>query len=243
MSLEPEEQQEQQQRQYSDEEISKILATAKATRIERDEAAKKAKGLETQINDLTAQIEQIKGLDPERYQQLEKLAQTYEEQKLEKEKNFAELKERWQGEKTALQQQIEELNSNLKNTRIINSLEKAFYATGGRAGKDDDGLTYFDLIRDRAMQFIEVDDSGKLLIIDPRDKTKLTTEKGIPFTVEDLMLRFRKSGPTTALFEPVGNGAGGGMQRNNGFNSAVTREQLMKLPRAERLAKAREMGL
>lgn len=239
----PPEEDQQQQKQYSDEEISKIISATKASRDERDEAVRRAKELENQIAEYKGQIEKIKGLDPKRYQELEALAQTYEERKLEEQKNFSELKERWQGEKTSLQQQIEQLNNDLKNTRVINALEKAFYSVGGRAGKDDDGLTYFDLIRDRAMQFIEVDDSGRLSIIDPRDKTKLTTDKGIPYTIEDLMIRFRKSGPTTALFEPSSNGAGGGMQRNNGFNSAITREQLMQLPRAERLAKARELGL
>ncbi|MBD2437374.1 hypothetical protein [Nostoc sp. FACHB-110] len=233
-----------QPKQYSDEEITKILNTAKATRDERDKAASRAKELETQIGDLSKQLEQIKGIDPKKYQELETLAQTYEEQKLEDQRKFGELKERWQGERTTLQQQIQQLQGDLKSTRVTNALEKAFYAVGGKAGKDDDGLTYFDLLRDRAMQYIEVDESGKLVVIDPRDRTKMVTDKGTPYAIEDLMTRFRSAGPTTSLFEPVGNGAGGGMQRSNGNGgTAMQREQLMKLPRAERLTESRKRGI
>ncbi|MBD2489000.1 hypothetical protein [Aulosira sp. FACHB-615] len=239
----PPELEDSQTKTYSEEEITKILNTAKATRAERDEAAKKAKELETQLAETTKQLEQIKGVDPKRYQELETLAKTYEERKLEEQREFGELKERWQSERTTLQQQNQQLQNELKTTRVINALEKAFYAVGGKAGSEGD-LSYFDLLRDRAMQYIEVDETGKLAIIDPRDKTRMVTDKGTPYTVEDLMTKFRTAGPTTSLFEPIGNGAGGGMQRSNGSaGSAVTREQLMKLPRAERLAKARELGI
>ncbi|MBW4677134.1 MAG: hypothetical protein KME52_24955 [Desmonostoc geniculatum HA4340-LM1] len=233
-----------QDKHYTDEEISRILATAQATRKERDEVAKKAKELETKNTELSGQLEQIKGIDPEKYKDLEKRAQAYEESKLEKERNFQELKERWTGEKTTLQQQIQHLQDNLKQTQIVNALEKSFYATGGKAGKDDDGYSYFDLIRDRAINYIVLDDQGKINVIDPRDKTPLKDTKGVSFTVDDLMLKLRSGGPTAALFDPIGNGAGGGMARSHGTqNTAMLREQIMKLPRAERLAKARELGI
>ena len=230
-------------KQYSDEEISKILNTAKATRTERDEAAKKAKELEENNRKLSEQLEQIKGIDPKRFKELEQLAQTYEDKKLEDNRQFSDLKERWQGERTTLSQQINQLQGDLKQTKITNALEKAFYSVGGKAGKDDEGYTYFDMISNRAMQFVEVDENGKLLIIDPRDRTKMVTEKGAAFTIEDLMLKFRSAGPTTSLFEPANNSAGSGMNRSTTPSSANTREQLMKLPRAERLAKARELGI
>ncbi|MFK0731422.1 MAG: hypothetical protein ACFKPT_02565 [Gloeotrichia echinulata GP01] len=231
-------------KQYSDEEITKILNTAQATRKERDEAAKKAKDLEAKVAELSGNLEKIKGIDPNKYQELEKLAANYEERKLEEQRNFSELKERWTGEKTTLQQQIGQLQESNRQAQIINALEKSFYATGGKSGKDDDGLTYFDLIRDRAANYIVLDDQGKITVIDPRDKTPLKDTKGVSFTVDDLMLKLRSGGPTAALFDPIGNGAGGGMVRSHGTqNAAMLREQIMKLPRAERLAKARELGL
>jgi DNA repair exonuclease SbcCD ATPase subunit len=144
------------QKQYSDEEISKILATAKATRGERDEAAKRAKELETRITELSGQLETIKGIDPKKYKELEQLAQTYEERKLEEQRQFSKLKERWTGEKTSLQQEIEQLKQSLKQTQIVNTLEKSFYAIGGKTGKDEDGYSYFDLIRERATKYIQI---------------------------------------------------------------------------------------
>ncbi|MEA5606004.1 hypothetical protein [Nostoc sp. UHCC 0252] len=45
-------------------------------------------------------------------------------------------------------QEIEQLKESLKQNQIINALEKSFYATGSKAGKDEDGYSYFDLIRD-----------------------------------------------------------------------------------------------
>jgi hypothetical protein len=232
-------------KQYSDEEITKILNTVQATRKERDEAAKKAKELETKVAELSGNLEKIKGIDPNKYQELEKLAASYEERKLEEQRNFSELKERWTGEKTTLQQQIQQLQENLKQNQIINALEKSFYATGGKSGKDDDGYTYFDLIRDRAINYILLDESGKLIVIDPRDKTPLKDPKGVSFTVDDLMLKLRTGGPTASLFEPIGNGAGGGMTRSQHGtqNTAMVREQIMQLPRSERIARARQLGI
>ncbi|MEH1821526.1 MAG: hypothetical protein V7L31_21005 [Nostoc sp.] len=232
-------------KQYSDEEITKILNTVGATRKERDEAAKRAKELETKVAELSSNLEKIKGIDPSKYQELEKLARDYEESKLEKERNFAELKERWTGEKTTLQQQIQQLQESNRQQTILNALEKSFYATGGKSGRDDDGLTYFDLIRDRAANYIVLDEQGRITIIDPKDKTPLKDTKGVSLTVDDLMLKLRSGGPTASLFEPIGNGAGSGMVRSQHGtqNPAMLREQIMALPRSERIAKARELGI
>jgi hypothetical protein len=72
----------------------------------------------------------------------------------------------------------------------------------------------------------------------------LKDTKGVSLTVDDLMLKLRSGGPTASLFDPIGNGAGSGMTRSHGTqNAAMLREQIMKLPRAERLAKARELGI
>ncbi|QLE47928.1 hypothetical protein FD724_07230 [Nostoc sp. C057] len=232
-------------KQYSDDEISRILATAQATRKERDEAAKRAKELEIKVNELSGNLEKIKGIDPNKYQELEKLAQTYEERKLEEQRNFSELKERWTVKETTLLAQVQQLQENLKQNQIINALEKSFYATGGKSGKDEDGYTYFDLIRDRAANYIVLDDQGKITIIDPRDKTPLKDTKGANFTVDDLMLKLRSAGPTASLFEPISNGAGSGMTRSQHGtqNTAMVREQIMALPRSERISKARQLGI
>ena len=229
---------------YSDEEISKILNTAKATRKERDSVAERAKELENQNLELQKALEQIKGIDPDKFKQLEQIAATYEERKLEEERKFSELKERWTGERTSFAQQIQELQQQLQSTQVVNALEKAFYSCGGRSGKDDDGYTYFDLIQERAKAYIQRDDKGKLLVIDPRDGTAMRDPKGNPYSVEDLMLRLRSSGPTTSLFEPP-DSRGSGMNRSANFNSiSATRDSLMGISnRAERLAKARELGI
>lgn len=160
-------------KQYSDDEVTKILNTAKATRTEQDEVAKRAKDLETKVAELSGQLEKIQGIDPKRFQELEQLAQTYEERKLEEQRNFQELKERWSGEKTTLQQEIGQLKENLKQNQIINALEKSFYATGGIAGKDEDGYSYFDLIRDHAINYIVLDEHSNFIVINPRNKTPL----------------------------------------------------------------------
>ncbi|MHC5779304.1 hypothetical protein [Nostoc sp.] len=232
-------------KKYSDEEITKILNTAQATRKERDDVAKKAKDLETKVAELSENLEKIKGIDPVKYKELEITAAQYEDRKLEEQRGFAELKERWTGEKTTLQQQIVQLQESNRQSQIINALEKSFYATGGKSGKDDDGWTYFDLIRDRAATHIVLDDQGKITIIDPRDKTPLKDTKGVSFTVDDLMFKLRSAGPTASLFEPIGNGAGGGMTRSQGSqNGAMVTAQIMQIPsRSDRITKFRAMGI
>lgn len=232
------------EKQYTPEEIQKILSTVKATRKERDEAATKAKDLESKVTELSKSLEQIKGIDPNKFKEYEQLAATYEERKLEEQKNFEELKQRWTTEKTSFTQQIQELQVQLQNTQIVTALEKAFYSCGGRAGKDEDGYSYFDLIQDRAKKYIQLDEKGRLVVLDPRDKTPMRDPKGNAYSVEDLMLKLRAGGPTAALFESD-KGAGGGMQRSSQYNSVTaTRESLMQMGnRAERLAKARELGI
>ncbi|QLE40435.1 hypothetical protein FD723_08190 [Nostoc sp. C052] len=72
-----------------------------------------------------------------------------------------------------MQQEIEQLKESLKQNQIINALEKSFYATSGKAGKDEDGYSYFDLISDRAINYILLDEHDKFIIIDPHGKTPL----------------------------------------------------------------------
>ncbi|MBN3948478.1 MAG: hypothetical protein HWQ38_19280 [Nostoc sp. NMS7] len=75
-----------------------------------------------------------------------------------------------------MQQEIEQLKESLKQNQIINALKKSLYATSGKAGKDEDGYSgysYFDLICDRAINYIVLDEHGKFIAIDPRDKTPL----------------------------------------------------------------------
>lgn len=72
-----------------------------------------------------------------------------------------------------MQEEIEQLKESLKQNQIINALEKSLYATSGKAGKDEDGYSYFDLIRDRAINYIVLDEHDKFMVIDPRDKTPL----------------------------------------------------------------------
>lgn len=233
-------------KEYSDEEIKKILNTARATRTERDEAAKKAAELEEINKKLQAQMDQVSSIDPKRVKELEARAAQFEEIKLEEQKQFSELKERWSSEKTNYEGQIQKLIAQNRESQIINALEKAFYSCGGKAGKDDDGYSYFDMVRDRAQKHIVMDDAGKITVIDPRDGTRLKTDKGTFYSVEDLMFRLRKQGPTTATFEPQGNGAGGGMSANsNPLNSlGATRESLREIKDpAARLARARELGI
>ena len=227
--------------QYTDEEISKILNTSKATREERKEAQTRAKELEQKNAQLAAELDKIKQIDPQRYAELEELAQGYEDRKLEEAQKFQELKERWGTEKQSLVEEKVALEKQLQETRVTNRLEKSFYAVGGRTGKDDDGFSYFDLIRERAAKYIQQDEKGKLFVIDPRDGTQLKDSKGSPYGIDELMLKLRSSGPTAALFE-ADNSKGGGSRRSSGTSLENTRESLMQLPRAERLAKARALN-
>lgn len=231
-------------KQYSDEEISKILNTAKATRRERDTVAERAKELESQNLDLQKKLEQIKGIDPTKFKELEQIAATYEERKLEEERKFTELKERWTGERDSFGKQIQDLQQQLVSTQIINALEKAFYSCGGRSGKDDDGYSYFDLIQERAKKYIQLDEKGKTQVLDPRDGTAMRDPKGNPYSVEDLMLKLRSNGPTAALFEAPDT-RGSGMSRSVNFSGVTaTKDSLMNMTnRAERLAKARQLGI
>jgi molecular chaperone GrpE (heat shock protein) len=219
------------------EDAAKILATAKAVRAERDEIEKRHKQAE-------AKLKELEGIDPQKFKELQAQIKGYEEKQLEEKQQYGQLKEVWQQERQAKDKRIQELESKLQDTSIIHSLEKAFYASGGKADSSKDGKTYFDLIAPIARQYIAVDDDGKLVVIDPRDRIRKTTDKGNFYTIEELMNDLRSDGPTATLFNPVTNPAGGGSQRSiNPSRGGMTHEQIMNLPisRAEKLAKIREL--
>jgi|GEM_PF-3982259 len=224
------------QPKYTDEEIAKILNTAQATRKEKEESEKRFKEAQDRLK-------QLEGLDPQKFKELEDKVKTYQQTKLEEQQKYEEVKSIWQNERQTLQQQINDLALQKEKLSIEYKLEKAFSACDGKTGKGDTGISYFDMIKPIAERFIQSKD-GQISIIDPRDGTELRNEKGQPFTLEELMLKLRSGGPTADLFNPVGNGAGTGMKPSAGkFGRAALEEQLKNLPAAERINKARELGI
>lgn len=142
---------------------------------------------------------------------------------------------------------IEELtkeNSTLKQTHreyiASNTLEKAFYQCGGKSGRDEDGYSYFDMLRDRIKKYIQVDDAGALTIVDPLDNVPLR-KNGRSFTPEDLMLKLKSSGTSSALFNTASDSV---TIDPRAFGADATREQLRQIKDpAARLARARELGI
>lgn len=157
--------------------------------------------------------------------------------------NHAELKRQLaeaNNERQKLAEEIAKLKQTHREYIVSNTLEKAFYQCGGKSGRDEDGYSYYDMLRDRAMKYVQVNDSGLITFVDPLDNLPLR-KNGRPFAPEDLMLKLRSSGTSAALFDTASSSA---TVDPRSFGADTTREQLRQIrDPAARLARARELGI
>lgn len=188
--------------------------------------------------------EQLSKYDPAKIAELESLAKNYEERKLEEQRSFNELKQRWTTEKQNYLSQIEKLESQTQEIQTKYEVEKAFFNAGGRSDPDSKAGTpsYFDLLYPQAIRYVKLEE-GKLVVIDPLDGTRVLNDKNQPMSLGELMRKLSMEGPTSHLFYPVNNAQGSGARPSNQPGSRANLEYLSKLSPSARIAEARRLGL
>lgn len=135
-----------------------------------------------------------------------------------------------------LEREVKRLKAENQKLIVSHALEKAFYEAGGKKSGDENDYSYFHMVSDHASKFVKVGEQGELTIIDPRDGTRLKTAEGKDYTARDLMIKFKSSSLLNSMFDSSSSAT------INPAN-ATTREELMQIKdRAERLARARELG-
>ena len=144
----------------------------------------------------------------------------------------------------ALELENQKLKSENQLIKMSWEIEKAFFKAGGKRNNVLDDFTFFEMVQGHASKFVKVDEQGKLIIIDPRDGTRLKTDAGKNYSLRDLMNKFKNSGlsPLTNCFDTNGNSATPSFAQNPGDYSDRESLREIKDP-AARLSYAGKLGI
>lgn len=202
-----------------------------------DKERSRAEAMERQFKQLQ---ESVKGIDPEKYKQFEALQASAEEwNKKEaaiRQESEAERTRQVQAEQAKAQAFETKYNSLLQRTAI----EKAYQAANGRPGGSED-MTFFEMFYATVSNRFKLNDKGEVEVLDTNG-VRLFSKKDAskPMSPVEFFADLQTHAVYGNYFMAKNNPRGGAMPPNaNGFTS---RDDLSKLPRAERLTMAREQA-
>jgi len=206
-----------------------------------EEWKKKAKELERQNKQLQ---QRYAGIDPEEIERIKQGNEAREQEELEKQKQYqAALKlkeEKYNQDVAAVRNENLQLQQRLERNLIEQAVVDAFLKSGGRRG--DSPKEYAKLLLPAISGQLKVD-GDEVIVVDANGEPKFHPSTFQPYTLADLMADCRGTGATALLFEPQDKASGSGATANGRRISSDKMAELEKLPRAARIAKAREMGL
>ncbi len=202
-----------------DDEKQVLLKTIENLRKERarevEKHAKRADQLEKQLKAITDA-----GLDPD---QLIKERAALEEQRRKEAEEQATWKQRYDEAQKTLSEKEQQYQREIEQTRIAGALREAFSEVGGRRGTSEHGMTFFDVV----MTAIERSPKYRVKLVEGRphvveagsNMSAYNDETGKPFTLPELVAKFRRDPVLAACFEPdhiQGNGSGPSGRRSIG---------------------------
>ncbi len=206
------------------------------------------KTLAKELEDLRAQMEQMKGLvDPKVYAQAQAQAAALRQQLDEKERLSAEERQRLEAKANDRVSKAEARATKAEADRIQLQVKTfaqgLFLATDGRDGGDGSGKTYFDAwFAFHGSQHIRVDPAtGKEFIVDADgDPVKEGDQNVDP--VKWLNEQADGSAVVGSFFKPKGGSGGGGLVGARGFRTTqgLTPEQVRSLTPSQKMAMHRE---
>jgi antitoxin component of MazEF toxin-antitoxin module len=200
----------------------------------------RAKELEKQNKQLQ---KKYSGINPEEIERLKQESQQREQEELEKQSQYqAALKlkeERYNQDVAAVRSENQKLQQRLESTLIEQAVVDAFLGSGGKRG--DTPKAYAKLLLPAIAEQLRVEE-GEVIVVDANGDQRFNPETFQPYTLADLMADCRSKGATAIFFEPLDKANGAGAHPNSRRISSDKMAELDKLPRAERIARAREMG-
>lgn len=211
------------------------LETIKKIRAERDEQSRKAKDLETRLQEMEQYKAKLEGIDPEKFAEYKRQVEEAEETRQKTAQEQAQIIERIKQEKQALESKLTEKDKTLQRQAIESKVREAFFDNGGRRGQSDSlKANFLQMVLPHALQRVRLDDRGEITVIDPETgHTELDPTTGKIKTLEGLMMDFAKDDVLGAAFDPKSLASGGGFVpgSNGGFKMPL--DDLMKLPNAD----------
>lgn len=203
---------------------------------------KKRRELEKAIKDLQ---QKYSGINPAEIERLKQESERREQEELEKQSQYqAALKlkeEKYNQDVSAVRNENLQLQQRLERTVIEQAVVDAFLESGGKRG--DSPKAYAKLLLPAIADQLRVVDGDEVIVVDKNGDQKFNPETFQPYTLGDLMADCRKKGATAIFFEPQDKANGSGAYPNSRRVGADKLKELDGLPRAERIARARELGL
>jgi antitoxin component of MazEF toxin-antitoxin module len=202
---------------------------------------KRRRELERSIKQLQ---QKYQGINPEEIEKIKQANEAREQEELEKQSQYqAALKlreDKYNQDVQAVRNENQQLQQRLEATLIEQAVVDAFVGSGGR--KDDSPKAYARLLLPAIADQLRVDD-GEVVVVDSNGDPRLNPTTFQPYTLTDLMADCRSKGATAIFFEPSDRANGTGARANARRTGADKMAELDGLPRAERITRAREMGL
>jgi antitoxin component of MazEF toxin-antitoxin module len=206
-----------------------------------EEWKKRAKELEKQNKQLQ---QKYSGINPEEVERLRQESERREQEELERKSEYQAAlkisKEKYENELSAARNEAQQLSQKLQQTVIQQAVVDAFLECGGRRG--DSPKAYAQLLMPAIADQLRVED-GEVIVVDKNGDQRFNLETGGTYTLTDLMNDCRKKGATALFFEPQDKASGAGATANGRRIGSDKMKELDNLPRAERIARARELGI
>jgi antitoxin component of MazEF toxin-antitoxin module len=202
---------------------------------------RRRKELEKQVRELQ---QKYSGINPDEIERLKQESERREQEELEQKQQYqAALKlkeEKYNQDVNAVRNENLQLQQKLQRTIIEQAVIDTFLECGGRRG--DSPKAYAQLLLPAIADQLKVED-GEVIVVDKNGDQRFNLETGGTYSLTDLMNDCRKKGATALFFEPQDKASGSGATANGRRVGSDKLAELDKLPRAERLARAREMGI
>lgn len=182
--------------------------------------------------------EMFKGIDPEKYKQLQVLQAQAEEWNQKEAQMRQTLDQEWAGKLQAEQKKTQEAEQRYQNLLLRTQAEKAYQVTGGRSGGGDDNVTFFEAFFKNVDRSLKLNDKGELEVIDGNG-VRLFSKKDAtkPMSAAEYFSGLLTHPVLGHYFAPQQPGKGGGMQPNTPVNMS---QDFSTLPRSERLTLLRQ---
>lgn len=196
---------------------------------------KRNKDLEKQFKQLQ---ETIKGIDPEKYKQLEALQIQAEEWNQKEATLRTNLETTYTAQVKAESDRATAAETRYKALLARTQAESAFALSNGRSGGGEDGTTFFDSFYGNVAKHLQLNDKGVLEVVD-NNGTRMFSKKdpSKPMSPAEFFSTLTSHPVYGHFFAPPNQSKGSGMNPN--ANRNFTQVDTSKMSRGERLTQAR----
>lgn len=214
---------------YSKDEVENLL---KALRSERE--ARKI--YEKEVKEKAALLEKFADVNPAEYRKLQEEAAAAAAAKAQADERTALLEEKYGAQAAEAVKKAELANRELMEFRKRYSLEKVFFAAGGRTDSQD-GVSFFDLLANQIGNQFRLEPDGSVTVVDSNGDPVLDSDSGRRINPEDYLNQF-KNHPIYGTFFKGHKGSGAGIGYGGTDANGMTSEDLSNLSRDELFARA-----